>query len=317
MRRGLYLTCFLLLFVFVFGVSFAFSATTHKVRSGDTLQKIGKKHGVSVDAIKGLNNIQSTALKPGQVLVISRDGAAKPNKRPGSKRSPARDVELTTAENDGEFTEHRVKKGDTLEKLAAVYGVDKDELVELNDIKKTRLTPGSTLLIPKDLDEGDEIVKLPEFKSLKPWKNDEERATLVKVAKSFTGAPYRYGGDSVRGLDCSAFVRKMYDIFDVQLPRTAREQYHVGVKVAKSELSVGDLVFFKTRRNAKFPTHVGIYIGEENFIHASSSCQRGVKVDTIADGYYQKAYIGATRVKSSSNDKSDTADSSKKLPSNS
>jgi cell wall-associated NlpC family hydrolase len=122
---------------------------------------------------------------------------------------------------------------------------------------------------------------------------------LVKVAKSFMGAPYKYGGNTLRGLDCSAYVKKIYEIFDVQLPRSAREQYQVGSRISREELAVGDLVFFKTRRYAKYPTHVGIFIGDGNFIHASSGKGRlGVKIDSLGSNYYSGAFIGATRIKS-------------------
>ena len=89
----------------------------------------------------------------------------------------------------------------------------------------------------------------------------------------------------------------MYEIFGVQLPRCAREQFYAGPRVNKEELLTGDLVFFKTKRCAKYPTHVGIYIGNGNFIHASSLLKRGVKVDRLSDGYFMRTYTGAVRVK--------------------
>jgi cell wall-associated NlpC family hydrolase len=120
---------------------------------------------------------------------------------------------------------------------------------------------------------------------------------LVKVAKSFAGAPYRYGGDSVRGLDCSAFVKKIYEIFEVQLPRSAREQYSAGMRVASRDIATGDLVFFRTKKQFPYPTHVGIYIGDGRFIHASSWCNLGVRVSNLSDNYYAKRFVGAVRVK--------------------
>ena len=121
---------------------------------------------------------------------------------------------------------------------------------------------------------------------------------LVKVAKSFMGAPYKYGGESVRGLDCSAFVKKIYDIFDIQLPRSAREQFKTGLKISRDELAIGDLVFFKTKRYIKYPTHVGIFIGDGNFIHSSSGHKKiGVKIDSLSSDFYTRTFIGAIRVK--------------------
>jgi len=196
-----------------------------------------------------------------------------------------------------------VKRGDTLDRIASRFNVEKEELIETNNLRSARnkkVSLGKTILIPKIIEEDGDDDNIVAFKSvtMKPWKNSDERYMLVKVAKSFMGAPYKYGGNSLRGLDCSAYVKKIYEIFDVQLPRSAREQYQVGSRIARNELAVGDLVFFKTRRYANFPTHVGIFIGDGNFIHASSGKGRlGVKIDSLTSDYYSGAFIGGTRIK--------------------
>jgi cell wall-associated NlpC family hydrolase len=95
------------------------------------------------------------------------------------------------------------------------------------------------------------------------------------------------------GIDCSAFVNKVFDFFNVDLPRTARDIYKVGRSVAKSELATGDLVFFTTY--ASYPSHVGIYIENDEFIHASSAARK-VTIDSINRSYYRKRYIGAKRI---------------------
>lgn len=214
------------------------------------------------------------------------------------------EVEAPVDENDGEFIEYKTKKGDTLDKVAALFNVDKEDLIESNNLqnlKGRKLSPGRTILVPKIIEEGEEEIVTLTGKSLKPWKNSDERYMLVKVAKSFMGAPYKYGGNTLKGLDCSAYVKKIYEIFDTQLPRSARDQFKVGSKIGKEELGIGDLVFFRTKRYVKYPTHVGIYIGEGNFIHSSSGHGRiGVKIDSLSSDYYSKVYTGATRVKSGS-----------------
>jgi cell wall-associated NlpC family hydrolase len=110
----------------------------------------------------------------------------------------------------------------------------------------------------------------------------------------FLGAPYRLGGSSVKGLDCSAFVKKIYAFFDINLPRTAREQARVGKRIPRNELEIGDLVFFNTRRAFG---HVGVYIGNNEFVHASSGRARSVKVDTLDKPYYNKRFVKAVRLK--------------------
>ena len=133
-------------------------------------------------------------------------------------------------------------------------------------------------------------------KSKKKFRNDAElQDELIKVAKKYLGAPYKFGGNSTRtGIDCSAYVKKIFKSFDVNLPRTARGMYKKGDHVSKSKLQKGDLVFFRTY--AKFPSHVGIYMGNGKFIHASSA-KKKVIITNFQGKYYQKRYIGAKRIK--------------------
>jgi cell wall-associated NlpC family hydrolase len=105
--------------------------------------------------------------------------------------------------------------------------------------------------------------------------------------------PYRFGGTTLWGLDCSGFVQKAFAYLDLDLPRSAREQYREGAEVAKADLAPGDLVFFRTY--AKYPSHVGIYLGDNRFVHASSR-DRKVTVESLDTPYYLKRYIGGKRL---------------------
>jgi cell wall-associated NlpC family hydrolase len=116
---------------------------------------------------------------------------------------------------------------------------------------------------------------------------------LLRVARRMLAVPYRFGGTTLWGLDCSGFVQKAFSFLDLGLPRTAREQFREGVKVSKAELSAGDLVFFRTR--AKYASHVGIYLGDNRFIHASAH-DRKVTIDHLDQPYYRKHYLGAKRL---------------------
>lgn len=95
------------------------------------------------------------------------------------------------------------------------------------------------------------------------------------------------------GIDCSAYVQKVYGLLEINLPRSAREQFHAGEMVEKDDLSIGDLVFFRTY--ASFPSHVGIYLGNDLFIHASKK-GRKVTIDSLNTPYYLKRFIGAKRI---------------------
>ena len=117
---------------------------------------------------------------------------------------------------------------------------------------------------------------------------------VIRTAYGYRGVPYRFGGTSRRGIDCSAFTGAVFRAHGVSLPRTAREQFTRGQKIAFEEMEEGDLVFFHTTRPGI--SHVGIYIGSGKFVHASSS-GGGVRVDSITEGYYRKRFRGARRVK--------------------
>jgi cell wall-associated NlpC family hydrolase len=122
---------------------------------------------------------------------------------------------------------------------------------------------------------------------------------LLRVAQRMLAVPYRFGGTTLWGLDCSGFVQKTFAFLNLDLPRSAREQFREGAKVAKADLSPGDLVFFRTY--AEYPSHVGIYLGDNRFVHASSR-ERKVTVESLDTPYYVKRYIGAKRLLFEEND---------------
>ena len=280
-----------------------FSAPPRKAQAKAKCIAVAKKHRTPAESVTAKASNTSALKKP----VKWRKGATREAARSVKIRGRAMAV-VEPIETDGEFIEYTIKKGDTVERLAQRFGIESDDILASNSNLANKLAPGKMLLIPRivESDKGEtDYVDLPS-RLLKPWKTSEEKYMLVKVAKSFMGAPYRYGGESVRGLDCSAFVKKIYDIFDVQLPRSAREQYCVGPKIAREELSVGDLVFFRTKRFAKYPTHVGIYIGDGNFIHSSSAHdEMGVKIDSLKTDFYSRTFLGGTRIKKSVDEPAD------------
>lgn len=115
---------------------------------------------------------------------------------------------------------------------------------------------------------------------------------VISESMNYLGVPYVFGGTSPSGFDCSGYVRFVFAQAGISLPRTADAQYEVGYAVSTGELQPGDLVFFSTYEAG--PSHVGIYLGDGNFINASSS--RGVSVASIYGGYWGSCYIGARRV---------------------
>ena len=124
---------------------------------------------------------------------------------------------------------------------------------------------------------------------------DLNNQKLLQFMDEWYGIRYHYGGDSKDGIDCSAFVSLMMsNVYAVNsLPRVSRDQYANSRRVNRQELREGDLVFFHTMGKRKTVSHVGVYLMNNKFIHASSS---GVTISDLGDPYYVQRYIGAGRV---------------------
>jgi cell wall-associated NlpC family hydrolase len=119
---------------------------------------------------------------------------------------------------------------------------------------------------------------------------------LARVVDSYLGIPYKWGGTTRAGMDCSAFTRAIFrETYGVELPRTSKQMYGVGRAIPKEQnLKPGDLVFFKNTYSGPGVSHVGIYIGNGRFAHASSS--KGGTITPLDNPYFQPRYIGARRV---------------------
>jgi len=305
------------LFVFAALCGTAIANGTYAVKRGDTLTGIAAKTGVTLKALKAANASTGSRLRVNQVLIIPSNKIDK-----AAKSTPA-------SIPQGE--KYMVKKGDTIFGIARRAGVTVPELRKLNRIRGNKLKvgqklvltekPNNELAVPASLeyanreirpqleDEEEEDVdnlftpeeawaeierrKQERTALLGKWNHPDEQKLLVKVALGFLGAPYRLGGYSVNGIDCSGFVKKIYQIFNVELPRTAFDQSHLGMRVARDELTEGDLIFFNTRRPVG---HVGIYIGNNQFVHAASR-KKGVRVDNLNTPYYKKRFFRAVRLK--------------------
>jgi cell wall-associated NlpC family hydrolase len=113
---------------------------------------------------------------------------------------------------------------------------------------------------------------------------------LTSSAMRFLGVPYVFGGTTAAGFDCSGFVQHVFAMLGIDLPRTADAQYDVG-RPATGGPRAGDLVFFDTYGGV---SHVGIYLGKGQFVHASSS--HGVMVSHLSDSYWAARYVGAKRL---------------------
>lgn len=132
----------------------------------------------------------------------------------------------------------------------------------------------------------------PKYKNSRSAANSQ---TVIKTAKKMLGVKYRYGGTSPgRGFDCSGLVQYSHKAAGIHIPRTTGLQYKAAKRISRRYIKAGDLVFFKTSVSRSI-SHVGIYLGNNKFIHAPSSGKR-VKISSMKERYWKKRFSGAGRV---------------------
>ena len=264
------------------------AGATHVVRKGDTLGKIARAHHVSVAKIQEANGLEGTRLAVGTKLVLP-DGKAHSKRKASSGKSRAATVRAATSAEEA-------PPGATLslvepEGVPLHTGTWKPPTeAELAELARGPAKAADGAMLPEAAPPSVAVAtNAPEALNA----DKSIRGRLLRVAQRMLAVPYRFGGTTLWGIDCSGFVQKTFAFLNLDLPRTAREQYKEGVTVAKSDLSPGDLVFFRTY--AKYASHVGIYLGDNRFVHASSR-DRKVTIDSLDEPYYTKHYLGAKRL---------------------
>jgi len=252
------------------------AARVHLVQPGETLFRIAKRYGVTVEWLARVNGLADPGrIQAGQRLIIPE-----PEKREDRTSSlPPRT--------------HVVQRGETLYRIALWYNTTVAALIEANGLTSDRILAGQTLRIP------------PVHVSLRgrgtPLFGDP--AQVVRRAMDWLGTPYRWGGSSKEGMDCSGLVYAVFTPWIPDMPRSSFEQFRMGKPVGRGELVPGDLVFFTTY--APGASHVGIYLGEGRFIHSAQSAG-GVIITPLDDPYYAVRYLGARRLLHTQRDRADS-----------
>lgn len=250
----------------------SFAAQTYTVRKGETLNLIAKKFNTTAAALQSANHLKSpNIIKKGQVLVI-------PSKQPSNPITYGRSTQTDLVVESGGKTITVLPKNTrfvVLSKEGSKY--------------KIKLTDGRTGWV-----DAEEVVLEETKKPLPASDSSSMKNDLVKLAYSYRGARYRRGGMSSRGFDCSGFVKYLYATKGIKLPHDSRALYKQGKPVAKSDLQPGDILFFAGTYRRGI-SHVGLYVGDGKFIHASTP-SRGVRLDYLNTAYYRSHYAGAKRI---------------------
>jgi peptidoglycan DL-endopeptidase LytE len=219
-----------------------------------------------------------------------------------------------------------VKKGDTLFNIAGSHHTTVEAIKKANQLRSSQLKIGQHLALPgqpatrlaavkpppvppavpgAEVSEDSEPVidESPLYISSLPASenaSDAESAIqplryqLASMGLEFLGVKYRKSGESeTNGFDCSGFVKTLFEKFQIALPRSSREQYQIGEKIDKDKLEIGDLIFFASR--GKTPSHVGVYIGDDKFLHAALKAKR-VLISSLTTPWYTKRFLGARRL---------------------
>lgn len=242
-----------------------FADQKHEVNAGESLWKISQQYDVSVSELKSWNNLSGNEIRVGQDLVVSNEGA----------------------EQSSNKSTYTVKNGDSLWKVATMHGMSIADLKEKNGLSKNWIQTGQELVVNGKATSASTPVSSTQSTIL-------NTDSLIKEAKSHIGTPYLWAGTTPSGFDCSGFLNYAYEQEGVNLPRTVASIYAADnlETVSSSERQPGDLVFFETYKPGA--SHAGIYIGNNQFIHSSSS--KGITISSLSSNYWSQRYIGSKQI---------------------
>lgn len=295
-------------------------ASTYTVSKGDNLTKIAKVNKVSVKQLIEWNKLKNDKVYVGQKLLVtngtnkgtsSTDSKNKvPQKPTNTTDSTNKETQKTESNN---FVSHKVIKGDTLAKIANKYSVTVASLKKINNITTDTIYIGQMLklsessvsqetgepnteLNPKEVIMAEQAIvnQLAKEISIKSNPTIAGQATyekVIEIATSLINTPYLFAGNTPTGFDCSGFVKYVYSTAGVDISRKSSEDYFMNNTTVVENPVPGDVVFFKNTYKEGI-SHMGIYLGDGQFIHAGSN---GVQLSKISYEYWQSKFVAYKR----------------------
>jgi LysM repeat protein len=250
------------------------ATSVYTVKNGDYLGKIAGKHDTTVTNIKSLNQLKSDKIYVGQKLKVpGKKAPAAPAKPPAATTPPKKPVTPPVV-NQPETTDYIVKSGDTLGKIAAKYKTTVKDLKTLNKLTSDKLYVNQKLKVPGTKVEVEE-----------PTNNADLAAKMVASAKKLIGTPYVWGGSTASGFDCSGFIYYVAKQAGMEIGRYSAEGYYDRTYYVDTP-KPGDIVFFENTYK-KGISHLGFYLGNNQFIHASNN---GVGISSLDNPYYKSHF---------------------------
>lgn len=257
---------------------------TYTIVSGDTLSAIAHKYKISLSNLKSWNKLTSDLIFPGEKLIVSDPSKSQTSPPATGTTAPTAPVQTTVPAPTTETATtvyYTIKSGDTLGKIANQYNMTVSELMKLNNLSSHLIYAGKTLKVSGQ-------ASTPETVKESAPSNSAEK--LIKEAKALIGTPYVWGGSTVKGFDCSGFIYYTYNKVGKGLIRTNAEGYY-NRSYYVDKPQPGDLVFFENTYKRGI-SHVGIYLGNNEFIHAGNDA---VEISSLNNSYYKKHFSAFKR----------------------